>query len=99
MGSLTTAEIAALDEALDDEYQSWTAYDRVIADFGEVRPFIKIRDAEARDIHALSNLFSRCSVPLPAKPWPIPADHHIRGVLPQLFSGLPGVVARSFLVF
>ncbi len=38
MNTLTDAEIRALDEALDDEYQAWATYDQVIADFGEVAP-------------------------------------------------------------
>ncbi len=69
MESLTDAEIRTLNEALDDEYQSWTTYDQVIADFGEVRPFINIRDAEGRHIQALTGLFNRYGVPLPANTW------------------------------
>ncbi len=70
MDSLTDAEILALNEALDDEYHSWTTYDQVIADFGEARPFINIRDAETRHIQALTNLYRRYDVPLPANTWP-----------------------------
>ena len=70
MSELTQGEIRALHEALDDEYQAWTTYDQVIADFGEVRPFINIRDAEGRHIEALRTLFSRYGLPLPANPWP-----------------------------
>lgn len=36
MEQLTEAEIKALHTALDDEYLSWTTYDQVIRDFGEV---------------------------------------------------------------
>lgn len=46
MSSLSQLEITALNEALDDEYRAWATYDQVIRDFGEVRPFIPIRDAE-----------------------------------------------------
>ena len=70
MNSLTDAEINALHEALEDEYQSWSIYDQVIQDFGEVRPFINIRDAEARHIQALTRLFERYGVPLPENTWP-----------------------------
>ena len=69
METLTAVEINALHEALDDEYQSWSTYDQVIRDFGEVRPFINIRDAEARHIEALSRLFLRYNVPMPENPW------------------------------
>ena len=70
MNPLTEAEIHALNEALDDEYHAWATYDQVIADFGEVRPFINIRDAEARHIEALCTLFARYGLPVPENPWP-----------------------------
>lgn len=70
MESLTDAEVLALNEALDDEYHSWTTYDQVVVDFGDIRPFINIRDAEARHIEALASLFRRYGVVLPANTWP-----------------------------
>ena len=69
MDKLTDAEFNALHEALDDEYQAWSIYDQVITDFGEVRPFINIRDAEARHIEALRTLYIRYGVPIPENPW------------------------------
>lgn len=69
MNELTDTETRVLHEALDDEYRSWATYDQVIADFGEVLPFINIRGAESRHIEALSVLFARYGVPLPANPW------------------------------
>ena len=70
MSTLDESEIVALHAALDDEYHAWTTYDRVISDFGLVRPFSNIRDAEARHIDALLGLFERYGVPVPANPWP-----------------------------
>jgi len=70
MNELTEAEIHALNEALDDEYLAWATYDQVIADFGEVPPFINIREAEARHIEALCTLFARYMLPVPENPWP-----------------------------
>ena len=70
MNELTPVEVQALHEALDDEYNAWTTYDQVIADFGELRPFTNIRDAEARHIEALTGLFGRYGLPLPANTWP-----------------------------
>ena len=70
MSTLDESEIAALNAALDDEYHAWTTYDQVIRDFGLVRPFSNIRDAEARHIDALLGLFERYGVPVPANPWP-----------------------------
>lgn len=70
MRTLSENEIAALHAALDDEYQAWATYDQVIRDFGAVRPFSNIRDAEARHIDALAGLFERYGVPVPTNPWP-----------------------------
>ena len=69
METLTNEEIGALHEALDDEYRSWTTYDQVILDFGEVRPFINIRAAEARHTEALLTLFARYGLPVPENTW------------------------------
>lgn len=70
MTHLTGTEIEALEAALDDEYHAYSTYDQVIRDFGEVRPFINIRDAEARHIAALRALFVRHGVPVPPNTWP-----------------------------
>ncbi len=69
MGGLTEIEIRTLNEALNDEYLAWTTYNQVIADFGEVAPFSNIRDAEARHIQALCDLFERYGLPIPDNPW------------------------------
>jgi hypothetical protein len=69
MPELSAAEIEALREALDDEYRALATYERVIKDFGPVRPFVNIREAEARHIAALSTLFARYGVPLPSNTW------------------------------
>jgi hypothetical protein len=66
MSILSADEQRALHEALDDEYKAWTIYDQVIHDFGPERPFINIRDAEARHIDALCALFRRYGVEVPA---------------------------------
>ena len=70
MSSLTDSEVQVLTEALDDEYRAWATYGQVIADFGDVRPFINIREAEARHIQALLGLFERYELAVPANPWP-----------------------------
>jgi hypothetical protein len=38
MAGPSDTEIAALHEALDDEYRAWATYDQVIADHGAVQP-------------------------------------------------------------
>jgi hypothetical protein len=70
MTILNAGEIAALREALDDEYHAFSSYDQVVADFGEVRPFINIRGAEARHIDAWLGLFGRYNVQPSANEWP-----------------------------
>ena len=69
MSHLTETEIRALNEALDDEYKAFATYDQIIADFGEVRPFSNIREAEARHIQALYALFTRYGLAVPENPW------------------------------
>lgn len=69
MEPLTEQEIHALHEALEDEYRSWTTYDQVLRDFGEMGPFSNIREAEARHIEALRTLYVRYGLPVPANTW------------------------------
>ncbi len=70
MQKLNKIEIDTLLEALDDEYMAWATYDQVVSDFGEVKPFINIREAEARHIQALCSLFVSYEVPIPENTWP-----------------------------
>ena len=70
MTTLNEIEATALHEALDDEYHAWATYDQVIQDFGLVRPFSNIRDAEARHIEALVHLFAQHGLTPPPNPWP-----------------------------
>jgi hypothetical protein len=69
MAELSEGEVLALREALDDEFRAWATYEQVIRDFGAVRPFVNILDAEARHIGALEGLFERYGLPLPDNPW------------------------------
>lgn len=66
---LDAKERQALADALDDEYKSHETYAQVIRDFGEVRPFINIVDAEARHIAALLALFDRYGATPPENRW------------------------------
>lgn len=70
MDTLNQAEAHALHEALDDEYFAWATYDQVTRDFGEVRPFSNIREAEARHIEALLRLYVRYGLSVPENTWP-----------------------------
>ena len=78
MSELTTAEIAALREALDDGYHAYSTYDQIVVDFGEVRPFIHVRSAEARHIDALLELFEHYDLEAPPNTWPERVKHYRR---------------------
>ena len=67
--TLTHDETEALREALDDEHRSWAIYRQVLDDFGDVRPFSNIVEAEARHIRALEQLFERFGLEVPPNPW------------------------------
>lgn len=67
--SLDEGERRALEEALDDEYKSHATYAQVIRDFGPIRPFINIVNAEARHVSALLAIFERYGLSAPATRW------------------------------
>lgn len=67
--TLTEAEIAGLEATLDDEYKSFETYAQVIEDFGFVRPFINIVQAEERHYSALLKVFARYHITPPANDW------------------------------
>lgn len=67
---LTPTEVADLLAALDDEYKARATYAQVVADFGDVRPFSNIVEAEQRHIDALVALFARYGLEVAPDPWP-----------------------------
>ena len=67
---LSPREVADLLAALDDEYKARATYAQVLADFGDVRPFANIVEAEQRHIDALLRHFERYGLEVPADPWP-----------------------------
>ena len=58
-----------LTEALNDEYKARATYQLVIREFGEIRPFISIVEAENRHIQALLPLFKTYGFPIPVDDW------------------------------
>lgn len=66
---LTADELQALNEVLQDEYHAAAVYDAVIADFGEVAPFVPIRQAEAQHAAVIERLFERYGLAAPANEW------------------------------
>lgn len=64
-GELSAESIAAMTGGLYDEQTALAIYDAIIAQFGEVTPFVNIRRAEAQHMAAWEFLFDRYGVPLP----------------------------------
>jgi len=60
---------SALTEAINDEYKARAIYRRVINNFGEIRPFINIVEAEGRHIEALLPLFNQYDIAVPEDDW------------------------------
>lgn len=52
--------------ALQDEYLAQARYDNILGNFGYIRTFAQIKEAEMRHINALIPLFERYQVTLPA---------------------------------
>jgi hypothetical protein len=63
-------EVIALLDALDEEHKAHATYCQVIADFGEVGPFVDIVESEGRAVATLTELMQRYEVPVPDNPWP-----------------------------
>jgi hypothetical protein len=70
---LDTAEKAALNEAILEEYGALNLYNAVLAQYGSVLPFSRIARAEAQHVRALSQLFTKYGLSVPANPGLTPA--------------------------
>jgi hypothetical protein len=65
---LDQAESAALNRAIAEEYGALNTYKAAIAELGNVYPFSQIVRAEQQHVNALSRLFTKYSLPIPADP-------------------------------
>ncbi|MCX6028113.1 MAG: DUF2202 domain-containing protein [Chloroflexi bacterium] len=66
--SLDAAEVAALNEAINEEYGALNTYGAAIAQFGSIIPFSQIARAEQQHINALARLFTKYGLAVPANP-------------------------------
>lgn len=57
---------AALTRAIQDEYRAEAIYQGVIADFGQVQPFVNVLTAEERHSAAIGRLFASRGLAAPA---------------------------------
>lgn len=67
--NLDANTIAALGEALDDEYKARATYEAVMQKFGVQRPFQNIMQAEIRHANALLRIFHDYQVAPPVDRW------------------------------
>jgi hypothetical protein len=67
--SLGATTASALDSAIDDEYKARAFYEAVIESFGQINPFVPIRDAETRHVQALAGLYDSYSLTAPSDPY------------------------------
>ena len=68
-GGLASDVLAAMAEALDDEYQAETIYERVLADFGDVLPFFNVVRAEQRHSAVIARLYENRGMEAPSSQW------------------------------
>ncbi len=66
---LSSAEIQALNRALNDEYHAIAVYQAVIDTFGPVAPFTNILKAEQKHAAAVIRLMQKYGVTVPPNPW------------------------------
>ena len=66
----TTADIVnAMAHAIQDEYHAEAVYQRILADLGEVWPFVNIVQAEGRHSEAVAGLYRNRGLEVPASEW------------------------------
>jgi hypothetical protein len=65
----SSSTIAAMEQALQQEYYVVFTYSGVITDFGDQRPFSAVVGAERRHVDSLAGLFVKRELSLPASIW------------------------------
>lgn len=69
ISSVQGSNLEALKLALDDEYKAASTYEKVIENFGDVRPFRNILAAEKSHIEALIPFFHKYGEEVPPNPY------------------------------
>jgi hypothetical protein len=85
------AVLAAMEEAIQDEYKAELIYMKVLDNFGSVRPFANIINAEVRHSEALARLFQARGLPVPESQW---SDEEIPGFSSLTAACQAGVTAE-----
>lgn len=55
--------------AIYDEFKAYEAYSKIIEKFGNINPFVNIKEAEANHYSALMDLMEKYNVPVPINDW------------------------------
>ena len=64
--TLTSEVRTALERSIDDEYRAETTYQGVVADLGQIPPFVNVLSAEQRHSASIAELFVRRGLTPPA---------------------------------
>lgn len=67
-GPLPAEVVDAITDGIVDEWHAYAVYAAAMEQFGAVRPFTMIQQAEASHASAWATIFARYDVPLPEKP-------------------------------
>ena len=68
---LSPEVVAALDRTLQDEYHAESIYLGVLADFGDVRPFVNVVHAEQRHSESIARLYGNRGLDAPGSVWTV----------------------------
>lgn len=69
VGDVSSEVKIALERALDDEYKAATTYEAIMAEHGNIRPFIMIKRAEEQHISSLKAMFDKYGLQIPENPY------------------------------
>lgn len=86
--------LAAMNEAIQDEYRAFFTYGGVVEDLEPDFPFGPIRDAEESHYTALANLFTKRSLPVPTSTWSLTNVPHYTTLASACAAGVAGETAN-----
>ena len=66
---ISTNEIEALSDAINDEYKARATYKRIIEELGDVKPFSNIINGENTHISQLESLYNKYNLEIPQDTW------------------------------
>lgn len=69
--ALTADLQTALQRSLQDEYRAEAIYQGVVADFGQVLPFVNVLTAEERHSASIGRLYTLRSLSIPVSDWTV----------------------------